>query len=365
MVVPYEDPAYYANRPTLAIRKTDLLPLGSNVGLNPAMASLMDAWNAKDFGIILGVGYPSPNLSHFRSIKIWETASDSATVLVTGWIARLFEKTTLPTDRLSDSLIVGETHSGPLEGSTMHNLAMDSIDGFLRDAELAAPPLAIVPTTGEDRDGCGKPMANTNASQAYMRTVEENIVSWKQALTLIKTKLPALKTTFPDTPFGRQVKTVAQILGAGADVPVVKLTLRGFDTHVSEKPTEDRLLKDLADGLASLRSAMIETGHWDDLLVLTYSEFGRRVGENGSDGTDHGTAAPMLILGGRLDGGRLFGAEPSLADLESGNLKPNIDFRAVYASVIKDFWGITDPGAIAYAVPGSWGPTLPLLKGPQ
>ncbi len=336
MVVPYSDPLYYKDRPTIAIPKTEVLPLGNGLGLNPAMKSLAGSWDAKDLAFILGVGYPHPNRSHFRSIDIWNTASDSNQYLNTGWIARMFKVDPRPSSIIADSLIIGEDHVGPLAGSNMRNLALNSISGFVKSSRLISGPTP--PTARNQPAAVPSPSANP---LGYIESVEADIRDAVTKLRRIQDNLPVFKTKFPATEFGRQVELAAQMLAAGRDgyVPVVKLTVRGFDTHGGERLVQDHFLRELSDGLSAFRSAMKEKGLWDRVVVMTYSEFGRRVAENFSKGTDHGTAGPMLVMGGNVRGG-FYGREPSLTDLDHGDLKYTTDFRRVYATIASRFFGI-------------------------
>ncbi len=354
MVVPYADPLYYADRPTLAVSKDEVLRLDGKLGLNPAMRALMDSWNAKELAFVLGVGYPNPDRSHFRSIAIWNTASGSDRHLTTGWIAKLFSATAPPASELADSIIIGEDHAGPLYGPRMKNLAIDSIKGFVTLAALAGDP-------GSELKG-GVTQVD-NGALSYIRGVESDVRTAAATLRKIASNAPKLKTSFPDTQFGRQLELAAQLLGAGVQVPVIKLTLRGFDTHGGERPIQDRLLGELSDALASFRLAMIEENRWDATAVVTYSEFGRRVAENGSEGTDHGTAAPMLVMGGMVKGG-LYGKEPDLSDLDHGDLKFTVDYRSVYQAIMSQFWGIRDDRVLSSVLVGTY-PDLPIFSPPQ
>ena len=344
-VIPYTDPAYAAVRKTIAPANADLIRLDGRLALHPALAPLMEAWKAGDFAIALGVGYPDPNRSHFRSTDIWETASSSREVLSTGWLARLLTPSTRPAGIFADSLILGETQPGPLKGPGMHNLSMDNLDAFLRDAAQM---------DGAAHGGKG--------SLGYIDAVQQDIVAAAAVLATIKPSIKEPSFAFPDTGLGRQMKTSFQLLAAGLRVPVIKLTLRGFDLHSGEAPVQQRLLSELAGAVAALRQNLVAAGLWDRVLLMTYSEFGRRVEENASNGTDHGTAAPVFILGGRVKGG-FYGSQPSLAaaDLEQGDMKPALDFRWLYRTVAEQFWGITDT-AVFRSVFSTVGGSVPFLR---
>jgi uncharacterized protein (DUF1501 family) len=344
-VIPYSDPAYRSLRKSIAPADPDLLKLDGALALHPSLAPLMDAWKAGDFAIALGVGYPDPNRSHFRSTDIWETASSSREVLSTGWLARILTPATRPPAIFADSLILGETQPGPLKGPGMHNISMDNLDAFLRDA-------AQMDVAAQGEKG----------SLGYIDSVQQDIIAAAASLATIKPSIKEPAFPFPDTGLGRQMKTSFQLLAAGLRVPVIKLTLRGFDLHSGEAPVQQRLLSELAGAVAALRLNLLQVGLWDRVLLLSYSEFGRRVEENASNGTDHGTAAPVFILGGRVKGG-FYGAQPSLApsDLEQGDMKSSLDFRALYRTVAEDFWGIADTAVLGSVFP-TVHDTIPFLR---
>jgi uncharacterized protein (DUF1501 family) len=356
-VIPYADPAYLAVRSSEFVDPKAAVPLTDTLGLHPALAPLVEPWKAGDLAIVLGVGYPNPNRSHFRSIAIWETASDAQTVATTGWLARLVRA--LPPDktRFADSVIIGEGTSGPLGGPWMHNLTLSSLDGFLRDANDLGLLDAPAPTQAEV-DGT---VCVTTGPQYEVASVGGDISRWAKALQALKAKLPDFGTLFPKTAFGRQAELAAQLLAAGVDVPVIKLTLRGYDTHVDEAKAQAALHKDFAETMVAFRKALVQARRWQTTVVMTYSEFGRRVEGNGSGGTDHGTAAPLFVMGGTVKGGQFVGTQPSLADLTSGDLKFSVDFHEVYDTLVKKFWGLID-ATVSTDISGGKAGDLPLFK---
>ncbi len=334
-VIPFADPAYASARKALALPEADLVRLDAKLALHPALAPLLTSWKGGDFAIALGVGYQDPNLSHFRSTDIWETASSAHEVLNTGWLARLLTPATRPPAIFADSMILGETQAGALKGPGMHNISLDNLDAFLRDA-------AQMEAASQGHQG----------SLGYIDSVQQDILAAAAVLAKIKPSIKEPAVPFPDIPLGRQMKTSFQLLAAGLRVPVIKLTLRGFDLHSEEKQVQEKLLGELAGAVAAFRANLIQAGLWDHVLVMTYSEFGRRVTENASEGTDHGTAAPVFILGGRVNGG-FYGTQPSLApaDLDQGDMKYALDFRVLYRSVAEGFFGIKDATVLSSVFP--------------
>jgi len=325
--VPYADPAYYALRPKLAIARDAVVQLSDRGGLHPSLAPLESLWYAGELAVLQGVGYPQPNLSHFRSIEIWDTASSSDEYVHDGWLARTFAARPVPAAFAADGVVVGSNDLGPLTGSSggTRAIALSDPQQFVRRAALAQPAA----TAG-------------NSALAHILKVESDIVQARAHLA----GSHAFRTAFTTDGFGNAVKTTCELAANSAGVAAIRLSLGSFDTHVNQAGTQSRLLADLARGLATLKAALTELGRWDDTLVLTYSEFGRRPKENQSAGTDHGTSSVLFALGGRVTGG-LYGAPPDLHDLRGdGNPRHALDFRSVYATVLDRWWGVDSRSAL-------------------
>ena len=335
-VVPYADPSYYALRPRIAIRRDDVLPLDARTGLHPSLALLVPLWKARELAIVQGVGYANPNLSHFRSIEVWETASKSEEYLSDGWLARAFAAHPVPRSFAADGVIVGSSDLGPLAGTGARAVALANTEQFLRQAKLAQP----------------MQVAQGNRALVHLLKVESDVA---QAASGLQGR-HAFRTEFPQGPFGQAVRSAAQVVASNAGVAAVRLSLDGFDTHQNQPAPHASLLRQLAEGLAALRGALVELERWDSSLVLTYAEFGRRAQENGSNGTDHGTANVHFALGGRVKGG-ILGAAPRLDRLENGNLVHAVEFRSLYATVLERWWGVPSSGVL-----GGRFPALDLLK---
>lgn len=317
-LVPYADANYYRLRPRIAIRRDEVLQLDERLGLHPSMQALMPLWQNRELAIVQGVGYPQPNLSHFRSIEIWESASQSSEYLADGWLTRAFKANPVPASFAADGVVIGAQDMGPLGGTGARAVAINNTQQFMRQARFAG-------------DATSKP---NNAALAHILKVEGDIVQAASGLS----GEHAFKAEFPKGQFGNALKTAASVVAGKSGVAVVRVTLNGFDTHNGQPGTQQRLLKELAEGLATFKSAMQEIGHWDNTLIMTYAEFGRRPQENGSMGTDHGTANAHFVLGGKVRGG-LYGQTPSLSQLDGGNLLHGVDFRSLYATVIQSWWG--------------------------
>lgn len=326
-VVPFASPDYYALRPKIAIRREEVLQLSEQAGLHPALAPLLPLWQAQQLAIIQGVGYPRPNLSHFRSIEIWDTASASDQFLPEGWLTRAFRRLPAPAGFAADGVLIGSPDLGPLAGGA-RAIALADPERFRRQAVLAAP------------GGVGG-----NAALAHVLKVEADIA--QAAARLAEGPAREFATEFPAHGFGQVVKAASQVVAGGGGVAVLRLTHGGFDTHQNQPAIQARLLAQLAEGLLALKSAFEELGLWQRTLVLTYGEFGRRPKENQSNGTDHGTANVHFALGGAVRGG-FHGAAPDFAQLGSGdNLGFAVDFRCLYATALERWWGMDSREVLA------------------
>ncbi|MET9224509.1 DUF1501 domain-containing protein [Lentzea sp. NPDC003310] len=332
-VVPAEDRAYQDARPDLAYEPGEVLGLGEGLGLNPGLKGLKQLWDDRGLAIVRGVGYAQPDHSHFRSMAIWQTASPRTSV-PSGWLGRWLDETAgddplraLSLEPLLPPMLAGErtaAASFPLSGLKLPS-------GALGDAFTAL---------GQASDGEEHWQARVARSIADLRHTATTLTGSPEG-----GKLP---DDDPDEQrdkgssaggggaLGAQLDVVARLIEAGAPCRVYSASLGGFDTHSDERATQQRLLSELD---AALTPFVRRVGK--RATVLVYSEFGRRVRANASDGTDHGTAGPVFLLGAGVQGG-FHGAQPSLTDLDDGDLKQTTDFRDVYATLLDRVLG-TEP----------------------
>lgn len=325
-VVPYADAKYRELRPGLAVARDHVLQLDERVGLNRKLEPLMEAWKAGDLAIVQGVGYPYPNRSHFRSIEIWDTASASTQTLSEGWIAQAFRGTRLAKGAGVDSIVI-DTNALPSTGPDLRTIVMQDAESFLRQAQSIRNPAGM--------------SDNGNPALRHLLLVRQEINAAAQGLSDKLRAAPAPVEGYgQDLFFGRQLDLATRVLTARVPVVAIKAALGGFDTHANQAPVHERLLSFLATNLATLRRNLIAANLWHDVVVMTYSEFGRRAKQNASGGTDHGTAAPLFVMGGGVKGG-LHGAYPSLSDLQDGDLRHSVDFRSVFATVAQGCWGLS------------------------
>jgi uncharacterized protein (DUF1501 family) len=331
-IIPYADRAYRRLRPKLAIPAEQVLKVDEQLGLHPALKALLPAFKDGDGGAILGLGYDKPNRSHFRGIDIWNTGSKADELLGDGWMARVLRSVTAaaPADRLADGIVLGFDKTmayggfGPLFGDGIRTIIMNSPQEFIDRAKAVRAPAGTA----------------TNPAMGRILAVEDAIQASAERMAALVAQAPPMTTAFPKSALGGGLETVAKLIAAGAVAPVFKLAIDGFDTHADQLGRHAALLADLGDSLGAFRAAMQGAGTWDRCLVATYSEFGRRAGENGSSGTDHGTAAPHLVLGGKVKGG-WHGAYPSLAKLEDDDLVATTDFRQLYVAIARQWWGFS------------------------
>ncbi len=309
--------AYFAARPTIAIKAAQALPVSADFSLHPALLGLKSLWETQQLAVIQGVGYPQPVLSHFRSTDIWDTGSASQDVIRTGWLTRAFAANATGQGYSADLVSIGSNEAGPGQGGARAiNLA--AAQAFVSQARLAKNNELVLP-----------------GAMNHIAKVDRDIVN--VAVNIDPTI--SFKTEFTGS-MAASVRAAATVLASRA-APMVRITQGGYDTHRGQLVTHAALMSNLSQGITQLKAALQEHQLWQDALVLTYSEFGRRVKENASGGTDHGTASVMFATGGRVKAG-IYGAAPSLTELDNGgNMAHTVDFKAVYSQALQAQWGFT------------------------
>ena len=333
-VIPAADPAYQQARPDLAYAEHEVLPLGQGLGLNPGMTGLKKLWDDRHLAIVRGVSYPQPDHSHFRSMAIWQTASPTGP-LPTGWLGRWLDASG------SDPLLavsIGPVLPPMLAGATTAGAALP-LGG------LTLPPGAL----GRAFTALGQPSPGEPAQQAAAAAA---VTDLHRAVAAFAS---AVNTTAKNTPtahtnrggggaLAAQLDIVARCIEIGAPSRVYCVSLGGFDTHADERGTQQRLLTEVDAAVTGFLDRMASTDRGRKVVLAAYSEFGRRVAANASQGTDHGTSGPVLIAGQPVTGG-FYGDQPSLTDLDDGDLKTTTDFRDTYATLLAKVLN-TDPARI-------------------
>lgn len=314
---------YRRMRPSLAIDHNDIVPLNDELGLHHALSPLLPLWHAKEMAVALGVGYPDPNRSHFKSIAIYNSASTGRHNTNNGWINALFKPFSTDKQLFARGVAMGNMEPGPLAGTNVQAITMNDPVRFLKQA-------------GQIEKIEQK---STHPMLSFIIDTENEIVS---SFNILNDRLQYQRTKpsdFPKTKIGKDFQHAAQMIEAGIKTPVYKVTQNGYDTHTNQQNRHQRLLGECSDAILTFEKKMKAIGRWNDVVVMTYSEFGRRVEENGAKGTDHGTAAPHFLFGGSVQGG-FYGTQPSLSKLdENGDLIYTTDFRSLYHSVANFCFG--------------------------
>jgi uncharacterized protein (DUF1501 family) len=330
-VVPYGDQRYYQVRPGLAIAPNDVLAIDAQVGLNPAMRSFKALYDKGIVAIVQGVGYPNPDHSHFRSTEIWQTAAPDR-YEHTGWIGRYLDEAGLASQNLFKGIAVSQVLPEVMVSERTDIPAIPGIGQYAMIADRNSAARAAFSAEAHDRS---LPFASPYL--AHVMEVEGDAQRSSEELP----KLVAGYTTqasYPATALGRSLALAAQIVGSNLGTKAIYVEHGSFDTHVSQQKTQDLLLTEFSDAIAAFYDDLAAHGNDRRVLTLTFSEFGRRVEENGSRGTDHGEASPLFMIGGGVKGG-LYGALPDLSDTNMGNVRYTTDFRSVYATVLERWLG--------------------------
>src|SRR5438105_2414643 len=332
-VVPFGDSLYHQMRPTLAITDARVLPLDTRLGLHPNLAPLKSVWDSGHLAIVEGVGYPNQSLSHFQAMDIWQTL-DLNGVGSQGWLGKLVSGWVDQDGHPFKALDIGVQTAQALSSISAPVPTVASVNTY------RVYPDPADPDNGNARLQALMKLYNsypeTSPYAALLDTTALSAQDGSKQLRNADAQYQAA-VTYPQGPFAAGLKILAEAIVQGLGLRVGYVTLGGFDTHANQQITHNTLMKTLADGLATFYSDLSKHGKADNVVVMTWSEFGRRVEENGSQGTDHGTAAPMFVLGNPVNKG-VFGEPPSLSNLDNnGNLKYTTDFRSIYATIL-DRW---------------------------
>ena len=326
-VVPYLDPLYKSLRPRLAYKEDQVLPIGDGLALNGSMTGFKTFWDSKQLAIVRGVGYPNPDRSHFSSMAIWQSAS--RTPIKTGWVGRWLE--TQPENPFL-AISLGSTMPPLFQGEKRSGTVLP-LSGLRTPSGMLAKDYA---NTSKKTKLDGQLSATAARSMRDLFTVAD-IVS-----PILKNPAPPaadLPTVIGgnaggESNLGAQLDVAAKLIAAGVPTRVWSVSLGGFDTHANELSAQSLLLGTVSNSISKFMSQMRTIGRSRDVTIMVYSEFGRRVRANASDGTDHGTSAPVFIIGERVVGG-FHGEQPPLNQLKDGDLAVTTDFRSVYGSVIE------------------------------
>jgi uncharacterized protein (DUF1501 family) len=339
-VVPFGDERYVDARPTLKIAPSELLTLSDGLGLRKELVGLKQRFDRGQFALVQGVGYPKPDRSHFRSTDIWHTASLEPESARTGWIGRLCECEGVGGAQRTPALMIGsERVPLLLVGDQATAPQVDDVARFHlptgpEDAGAAARRAALVRLAG---DAAAGPASDDVLGflKGAARSTQANVLQIEAA-----TQRSRSAVAYPDSALAQELRLAAQLIAGGFDCTAYFVRHSGYDTHAFQAEAHALLLRELGGALTAFLADVEAARVLDRIVVLVYSEFGRRFAENGSKGTDHGAAAPVFVLGGGVKGG-LVGAHPSLADLdEEKDVKFTTDFRRIYATLLQEWLGV-------------------------
>jgi uncharacterized protein (DUF1501 family) len=333
-VIPYTDSRYYDYRPEVTIPQEQVIPLNDEVGFHPSLTEFKSLWDEGVLAIVEGMGYPEPSYSHFQSMDIWRTA-DLEGKLKNGWLGRYLE--TLNRD----------------EWSTFRGMAV----GRALPQELSSPKVSIpivknvvtyrlkgdpsYPTATQARtEGLLELYAAAPPEKPYATLLDNTMGVAYQSVQALQQADQAYKSAivYPDTPLGKGLKLIAEAITGNLGITVGHITIGGFDTHADQRAKHSQLLKILAEGIHAFYQDLKAHDRDRDVVVMTWSEFGRRVKSNASNGTDHGSAGPLFFIGTKVVGG-FHGQRPDLGNLDKDNLRFTTDFRTVYTTVLEKWLG--------------------------
>jgi uncharacterized protein (DUF1501 family) len=342
-LVPFEDDLYYQARPKIRITKEEVLRLNNLIGFNPSLAPLKSLYDQGHLAVIQGVGYPNPNRSHFRSTDIWQTASDSKQVLTKGWIGRYFDNCCSGEDP-TVGVALGEQLPEAFAAQKPTGVAIGRVDtlGFDREPDADEAHLFAelngMETNSTSGDQIGSIAGSNHSGLPVLEYLQRTALDAQVSTDHIKQILKGTKneSQYPKNQLGNSLALISRLIAGGLPSRVYYASQGGYDTHAGQINTHKRLLGDLAAALAAFCDDLRRKGMFDRVMVMTFSEFGRRVAENANGGTDHGTAAPMFICGGGVKPG-LYGQQPTLSHLDAGDMIFNVDFRSVYATILSNW----------------------------
>lgn len=329
-IIPITNDIYYKERPRLSIAKNEALQLNDDAGIHPSLTAFKQFYDNGELAILNDVGYPNPNRSHFRSMDIWQSASTSDEYVNTGWIGRYLDQACKNCNHPTQALEIDDVLSLALKGELQKGLAFKD-------------PRRLYGTTQEK-------FFKTLAQQQHVHEHEKPVDYLYKTLSetvssagyiFEQSKAYQSSTIYPKTNLGNNLKTIASLILSQINTKVYYVSLGSFDTHINQNATQKRLFTELNDAVGAFVKDLKSNNRFEDVLIFTFSEFGRRVAQNASGGTDHGTANNVMLVSGGLKQKGLINALPDLSDLNEGDLQYKIDFKEIYATILNK-WLQTD-----------------------
>jgi uncharacterized protein (DUF1501 family) len=328
-VIPVRNDIYYKSRPHLGIQKDQALSITDEAGLNPALPYFKELFDEGSLGIMNNVGYPNPDRSHFRSMDIWQSASESNEYVTTGWLGRYLDAQCSGCSKPTQALEIDDVLSLAMKGENLKGLA-------LKD------PKQLFNSSNE------KYFREINASHEHeeaavdylYKTLSETLNSADYIYE--QSRRHPSSQTYPATQLGKNLKTISSLVLSDINTKVYYVSLGSFDTHVNQESQQKRLFTELNDAITSFVKDLKNNNRFQDVTIMTFSEFGRRVAQNASGGTDHGTANNMFFISGGLKEKGLLNPMCDLNDLNQGDLKYTVDFKSVYATMLHNWLSADD-----------------------
>lgn len=330
-VIPYRNDIYYKSRPRLGIVRDKALALTDEAGLHPALTAFREFYQQGELAILNNVGYPNPDRSHFRSMDIWHTASRSEEYLTHGWLGRYLDAQCKGCDKPTQAIELDDVLSLALKGEQVKGIAVKDprrLYGTANEKFFRELMTAQKDEPGEQPvDYLYKTVAETLSSADYI---------FRQS------RLHPSNAEYPKTELANSLKTIASLIFSDINTKVYYVSLGSFDTHINQEGQQQRLFTEMNEAVNAFVKDLKQQHRFEDVLLMTFSEFGRRVEQNASGGTDHGTANNMFLVSGALKQKGMLNALPDLADLNEGDLKYKVDFKQVYATVLRKWLGADD-----------------------
>ncbi len=338
-VIPYADASYAAARPNIGLKASDVVKIGDKLALHPAMKAMGTLFERGQVAVVSGVGYPNANRSHFHSMDIWQSGDPAMKQRErSGWLARYFDADghgfggnplsgvvlggTLPmalTSQNSPVSVIGNGRDFGLGGGDDRQKQMEALHALYQGGTVAANNTEFISNVGNDV------YASTEAIRKALQGYDPRA---------------NIAAKYPQSGLANSLQTIAKLVTSDLGTRIFYASIGGFDTHANQPEGHANLLGTISEAVAAFYRDLAAQGRDKDVMLMTFSEFGRRVKENGSAGTDHGAASCLFVVGGGVRGGN-FGAYPSLTDLDDGDLKFTTDFRSVYSTIL-DRWLAAD-----------------------
>ncbi|RFS22622.1 DUF1501 domain-containing protein [Chitinophaga silvatica] len=331
-IVPYRNDIYYRERPTLSLKQDGILRLNDELGIHAKLKGFKSLYDDGMLGVLNNVGYPNPDRSHFRSMDIWQSGSPASEYWTDGWIGRYLDAQCKGCDKPTQALEIDDTLSLAMKGNSNKGLALTdparlygtSNDKYFTDL--------LQQRTNDDHE-------HSNVDYLY-KTMRETVSS----ASYIQQQFKSFQTTasYPNTELGRDMKTIASLILSDINTKVFYVSHGSFDTHVNQQDQQARLFNQLSDAVTAFTDDLKQHHRFEDVVVVTFSEFGRRVSQNASGGTDHGTANNMFVIGGNLKQAGVLNDGPNLQQLKDGDLQYSVDFKSVYATLLANWLHAND-----------------------